>query len=181
MPSRQLVLLTPLESSHPQPSPSSHRINLMNIDFPVVDPLYFQTFTGVHFATHLFSCSCRNGGGYTPLPNPDVPMFGRLDVQTICKFFTCNTYDPPRKCCNQMTYSQTKPFSCNIYRKPGGRGQNSEFLKWNFNYLAISLTRHAMQTTNSNSPAKTEPITVPAATSLTANHRRRPYSFPTNN
>jgi hypothetical protein len=86
MPSRQVVLLTPLESSHPQPSPSSHRINLMNTDFPVVDPHSFQTLTGVHFATHLFSCSCRNGGGYTPLArhsfseggSPDV-----LDVPTI--------------------------------------------------------------------------------------------------
>ena len=121
MATRQVVLLTPLECSHPQLSPSSHRINVMNTDFPVVDPLYLQTFTGVHFATHLFSCSCRNGGGYTPLLNPDVPTFKRLDVWTIRKLLTCNIYETPRKCCKQKTYVSAKSFSCNTYKKPRER------------------------------------------------------------
>jgi hypothetical protein len=88
MPSRQVVLLTPLESSHPQLSPSRHRIKLMNTKIPVVDPFYFQTLTGVHFATHLFSRSCRNGGGYTPLARHSLakagpPTFRRLNVWTF--------------------------------------------------------------------------------------------------
>ena len=87
MPSRQVVPLTPLESSHPLLSPSRHRINLMNTDFPVGDPSYFQTFTGAHFATHLFSHSCRDGGGYTPLPvlAPilDLWTFRPLDLWTL--------------------------------------------------------------------------------------------------
>jgi hypothetical protein len=85
MPSRQVVLLTPLESSRPQPSLSRHRINLMNIDFPVVDPLYFQTLTGVYFATHLFPTSYRNGGGCTPLsaaPSAELTL-RRLDIWTL--------------------------------------------------------------------------------------------------
>ena len=35
------------------------------------------------------------------------------------KFFTCNTYKSPRKCCNQKTYVPAKPFRCNIYKKQG--------------------------------------------------------------
>src|SRR5882762_10703499 len=33
------------------------------------------------------------------------------------KFFSCNTYGSPRKCCNQKTYGPTKPFRCNTYKK----------------------------------------------------------------
>jgi hypothetical protein len=94
MASRQVVLLTPLESSHPQLSPSSHRINLMNTDFPVVDPLYFQTLTTCPPA-NLFALSLLHfdGGVYPPPPLPFAELtFRRLDVETICKFFNRNTY-----------------------------------------------------------------------------------------
>src|SRR5882762_710865 len=38
------------------------------------------------------------------------------------KSFSCNTYGSPRKCCKQKTYSVTKPFRCNTYKKQGARG-----------------------------------------------------------
>src|SRR5882762_7970089 len=33
--------------------------------------------------------------------------------------FTCNTYEPPRKCCKQKTYVLAKPFRCNTYKNTG--------------------------------------------------------------
>src|SRR5438309_5060725 len=39
------------------------------------------------------------------------------------KFFICNTYAPPRKCCKQKTYTNSTPFRCNIYTKNRGRGR----------------------------------------------------------
>jgi len=128
MPSRLVVLLTPLGSPHPPLSPSSHQINLMNTDFPVVDPLSFQTLTGVHFATHLFSGSSRNGGGCTPLARYNLSdrrcrsyrKGGSPDVQISPKPFTCNIYRPPRKCCIQRTYASAKSFRCNTYKKHTG-------------------------------------------------------------
>ena len=124
MATRQVVLLTPLESPHPQRSPSSHRINLMNTDFPVVHPLYFQTLTGVHFATPLLPISYRNGGGCTTLPPaPSAELtFRRIDIWTLRRSVSSlpATFTTPRKCCIQKTYVSAKPLSCNIYRKPGG-------------------------------------------------------------
>jgi hypothetical protein len=38
--------------------------------------------------------------------------------------FRCNTYGFPRKCCKQKTYDRPKPFSCNTYKKHGGRGSH---------------------------------------------------------
>src|SRR5216683_5410824 len=35
------------------------------------------------------------------------------------KSFSCNTYEYPRKCCKQKTYSMGKPFRCNTYKKQG--------------------------------------------------------------
>src|SRR5712664_1285375 len=35
------------------------------------------------------------------------------------KSFSCNTYEPPRKCCKQKTYGPAKPFRCNTYKKHG--------------------------------------------------------------
>jgi len=38
------------------------------------------------------------------------------------KSFSCNTYESPRKCCKQKTYSLAKPFRCNTYKKHRGGG-----------------------------------------------------------
>ena len=57
MASRQAVLLTPLESSHPRPLPSRHRISR-------VHPAFCRN------ATFLFSCTSRN-----PFCNPFVLNF----------------------------------------------------------------------------------------------------------
>jgi hypothetical protein len=35
------------------------------------------------------------------------------------KSFKSNTYGYPRKCCKQKTYSLSKPFRCNTYKKQG--------------------------------------------------------------
>ena len=40
---------------------------------------------------------------------------------SLRKSFSCNTYEPPRKCCKQKTYGLAKPFRCNTYKKHGGR------------------------------------------------------------
>src|SRR5229473_5306759 len=53
------------------------------------------------------------------------PRLLRLASCTILvqrKFFSCNTYGFPRKCCRQKTYGMAKFFRCNIYKKQGGGG-----------------------------------------------------------
>jgi hypothetical protein len=68
MASRQVVLLTPLESSQPQVSPSRHRINRVNRYFPVVDPLYVQALTGCPSANPFLSMIFHFDGGVYPHP-----------------------------------------------------------------------------------------------------------------
>ncbi len=48
------------------------------------------------------------------------------------KSFSCNTYEPPRKCCKQKTYGLVKPFRCNTYKKRGGTSfkPNTFSLSW---------------------------------------------------
>src|SRR6266446_710760 len=43
-----------------------------------------------------------------------------LPSSASCKSFSCNTYEPPRKCCKQKAYDRAKSFSCNTYKKQGG-------------------------------------------------------------
>ena len=59
--------------------------------------LSFQSLAGTHFATSFFSNSCRNGGVYPPRRHFRQGWHSRF------KFFVCNTYEPPRKCCKQKT------------------------------------------------------------------------------
>src|SRR5260370_394742 len=40
-------------------------------------------------------------------------------ISVFLKFFSCNTYGSPRKCCKQKTYGLAKPFRCNTYKKHG--------------------------------------------------------------
>src|SRR5713101_6139881 len=50
------------------------------------------------------------------------PRLLRLASCTILvqrKFFSCNTYGFPRKCCKQKTYGMAKSFRCNTYKKQG--------------------------------------------------------------
>ena len=78
---------------------------------------------------------CRGGGAYPEPPrrasdcsilfhSPNSPLSTSnsqpFPFSTPPKSFICNIYAPPRKCCKQKTYAQTKPFRCNIYAKPGG-------------------------------------------------------------
>ena len=50
--------------------------------------------------------------------NPSFP-FLQLSTFASPKSFSCNTYEPPRKCCRQKTYAKAKPFRCNPYKKQG--------------------------------------------------------------
>ncbi len=38
------------------------------------------------------------------------------------KSFSCNTYESPRKCCKQKTYTIAKSFRFRTYKKQGGGG-----------------------------------------------------------
>ena len=51
-----------------------------------------------------------------PFPYPVISLLRYL---FLSKFFICNTYAAPRKCCKQKTYGKAKPFRCNTYKKPG--------------------------------------------------------------
>jgi hypothetical protein len=76
MTSRRAVLLTPLESSHPRPLPSRHRINRVHPAFCKKQPFSFHALAGTHFATLLFSTSCRNGG-YPPSSQKSFSLFAQ--------------------------------------------------------------------------------------------------------
>ncbi len=54
---------------------------------------------------------------HCPLPYP-APV--RVTAHYCFKSFTCNTYELPRKCCKQRTYTRPKSFKCNTYKKPVG-------------------------------------------------------------
>src|SRR5216684_3433726 len=54
--------------------------------------------------------------------------------------FRINTSRPPRKCCKQKTYSLSKLFRCNTYKKHGGGDFNVSFsTSLHHNFLASSL------------------------------------------
>ena len=73
---------------------------------------------------------CRKGGcpaNHARPPGSPSNFFRILPSHTITfsptirshKSFSCNTYEFPRKCCKQKTYSMAKPFRCNTYKKQG--------------------------------------------------------------
>jgi hypothetical protein len=73
---QEAVLLTPLESLHPRLLPSSHRINRVHPVFCKKQPFSFHALAGTHFATLLFSISCRNGG-YPASRQKSCSIFGQ--------------------------------------------------------------------------------------------------------
>jgi hypothetical protein len=76
--------------------------------------LPFNLFADPHPLNPVVSIFYRkHGGGAYPATVEDTPYHS-------LKSFSCNTYEPPRKCCKQKTYDQPKPFRCNTYKKPGG-------------------------------------------------------------
>jgi hypothetical protein len=76
MASRQAVLLTPLESFHPRSLPSRHRIKRVHPVFCKKQLFSFHALAGTHFATLLFSISCRDGG-YPPSRQKSCSIFGQ--------------------------------------------------------------------------------------------------------
>jgi hypothetical protein len=80
------------------------------------------SFTDPHPLSPGESYRFKNGGGM------GVPQFkffpyvltSLLPYLLFSKFFICNTYESPRKCCKQKTYGVAKPFRCNTYKKQGG-------------------------------------------------------------
>ena len=59
----------------------------------------------------------NSGGEGYPRPS-DLRTFRRANGLPR-KSFRCNTYEPPRKCCKQKTYSMANSFRCNTYKKQG--------------------------------------------------------------
>jgi len=92
MASPQVVLLTPLESFHPLPLPSSYRINRINSIFPVVQPFYFQTLTKCNSDNLLVLIFIQIGGGYTPHPGSPLIACGR---EASANFFGIISFADP--------------------------------------------------------------------------------------
>jgi len=80
----------------------------------VIDTRYtFMLFSGVFAdqnSRHPFSI---------PTISAACPTLPR-HFPTSLNSFRINTYEIPRKCCNQRTYGKAKPFRCNTYKKQGG-------------------------------------------------------------
>ena len=69
------------------------------------------------------------------------------------KSFSCNTYGSPRKCCKQKTYSKTKPFRCNTYKKQGGTSFKPNI------FLSPSASRRSdLQTSGCSSVSQNHPL-----------------------
>jgi hypothetical protein len=87
IPTRSGPSLSPNVSSKLHHPPNSLRLNL---------------FADPHPLTPIVSIFYKNSGVRGPFP-----MLGRSDLNNVsrsAKFFRCNTYEPPRKCCKQKTY-----------------------------------------------------------------------------
>jgi hypothetical protein len=54
------------------------------------------------------------------LRHPNDETFRRGDVPYLSKSFSCNIYEPPRKCCKQEAYVIANSFRCSTYKIPGG-------------------------------------------------------------
>jgi hypothetical protein len=89
---------------------------------PSPKPFPFISFADPHVLNPYSSYRSKNHGGraYPELLSRD-PVGVTADSRF--KSFSCNTYEPPRKCCKQKTYPEAKSFSCNTYKKPGEGGR----------------------------------------------------------
>src|SRR5882724_3396773 len=99
--------------------------------FPVVDPVSLQQPAACPPRNSMILNTFHFDGGCTPLLDVQTVRLAvahsasrlRLgDVSHPYKFFACNTYEPPRKCCKQKAYSSSKPFRCNTYKNHKGWG-----------------------------------------------------------
>jgi hypothetical protein len=112
--------LSVFAATHPRrPLASFH--GLTSIPCPLSPKsLPFNLFADPHPLNPVISILYKNRGGgtYAGLISPDL---GAVSSHSCHKSFSCNT------CCKQMTYSQTKPFRCNTYKKHGGGGLKTDF------------------------------------------------------
>ena len=123
MASRQVVLLTPLEFSHPRPLPSSHQIKRVHRAFCKKQPFYFQALAGCPFCKSFLLLFINGMGGYPPSRQKSLPYLCSSERRSCSpKSFRRNTYTTSRKCSFQKTYGIANFFRCNTYKKPGGRG-----------------------------------------------------------
>jgi hypothetical protein len=94
--------------------------------FPRLSPNSFplSLFADPHPLTPVVSIFYENIAGARRLSRPSNSQPSTFDFQPpiLHKPFTCNTYEPLRKCCKQKTYGLPKSFSCNTYKKHGGGG-----------------------------------------------------------
>ena len=75
--------------------------------------LSFQSLAGTHFATPLFSNSCRNVG-CTPLPGTS-DRTGTLALSSL----SATLMNLPASVANKRLNRKSKPFRCNTYEKTG--------------------------------------------------------------
>jgi hypothetical protein len=127
---RHAVLLTPQLSLRQSQLPRYNQNKHSNFHSPYTLP---SSLSCKSFACH----SCENCRGvYQQFPFRDSPLATRAHESHVShapaarkdqvaaadyrsKFFNCNTYGPPRKCCKQKAYCLAKPFKCTTYAKHG--------------------------------------------------------------
>jgi hypothetical protein len=130
MASRQAVLLTPLESSHPRALSSRYRINRVHPALCKKTTFVFSCTSRMPIS-QLLSFQIHAGmGGYPPAhptkdahPEParggGVEGFVSRFFSLFSKSFRRNTYKISHKCSFQRTYSNANFFRCNTYKKLG--------------------------------------------------------------
>ena len=123
---------------HLRQSPQSRFIHALPLP---ASPLNLQLLTSNHPLFNIPTCTPSN------LPNSS-------------KFFSCNTYGSPRKCCKQKTYSPAKRFRCNTYKKQGGGGSRERTILLTAQLSTVdcqpplprSSTDHGTRITTNDSP-----------------------------
>ena len=100
---------------HSTPISSSKRLCVRLISRLSPKSLPHNLFADPHPLTPIASIFYKKGGGRRGT-TPDLrPLFPHPP-----KFFRCNTYGPPRKCCKHRTYRNANSFKCNTYKNAGG-------------------------------------------------------------
>jgi hypothetical protein len=128
MASRQAVLLTPLESSHLRPLPSSHLINPVHRAFSRKQPFCFHAIAECPSRNSFllifmhFDGGCRGAhpSSHTPFKPNALRLRPFLHASSSPKPFRSNTYTISHKCSFQRTYSNANSFRINTYEKEGG-------------------------------------------------------------
>jgi len=124
--------------------------------FPMLLPNSFplNSLAGPHLLNPVPSILYENMGGGGATSPFQLLTSKPLTSQNCSKFFSCNTYGFPRKCCKQKTYGLAKPFRCNTYKKQEGTSVHSESSVTS----ALSPSSHFLSTFNFRLSTSSAPI-----------------------